>query len=159
MGQDCLQSAKLLLAEGQGRGSINRSYYAAYCAVSHELTQRGVGFPRGWNNGVHLRCRLDYYGNGGGEMTEKDVAGLVRRYLQKQARPEAMSGITLDVLDDQIYREKDHWRVPVLASAPPRWMYPYYEVLAEVETDLEEKEKLNVLFVPLVPEEAEPLAA
>lgn len=91
-------------------------------------------------------------------MTEKDVAGLVRRYLQQQTRPEAMSGITLDVQENGIYPEKGYWRVPVLASAAPRWMYAYYEVLAEVETDLEEKEHLNVLFVPLVSEEVETLA-
>ena len=53
MSLGCLQAAKLLLAEGQWRGSINRSYYAAYCAVSHELVRRGVRFPQGWNNPAH----------------------------------------------------------------------------------------------------------
>ncbi len=53
MSQDCLQVAKLLLTESQWRSSINRSYYAAYCALSHALIHQGVRFPHGWNNPTH----------------------------------------------------------------------------------------------------------
>ena len=42
-----LEAAKALLGQGYWRASINRSYYAAYCAISQALTARGVQFARG----------------------------------------------------------------------------------------------------------------
>lgn len=50
---ECLQAAKMLAGEGYWRSSVNRSYYAAYCAVTNELVARGVRFARGWNNPPH----------------------------------------------------------------------------------------------------------
>ncbi len=50
---DNLEAAKVLLAAGHIRSSINRSYYAAYCAISQALVTRGVQFARGWNNPSH----------------------------------------------------------------------------------------------------------
>jgi uncharacterized protein (UPF0332 family) len=53
MSLDCLRAAKALAGEGYWRSSVNRSYYAAYCAVTSELVARGVRFARGWNNPPH----------------------------------------------------------------------------------------------------------
>ena len=92
-------------------------------------------------------------------MTRTEVVRIVRQYLQAQPRPKPMVGITLDVLEDDIYEERYAWRVPIVPGRQPRWMYAYYEVLAEVEVDLQEKENLNALFVPVFPEEAAPLVA
>ncbi|MFQ6042163.1 MAG: HEPN domain-containing protein [Candidatus Poribacteria bacterium] len=50
---ECLRAAKMLAGEGYWRSSVNRSYYAAYCAVTSELVARGVRFARGWNNPPH----------------------------------------------------------------------------------------------------------
>jgi uncharacterized protein (UPF0332 family) len=50
---DSLQAAQKLLVEGHWRSSVSRSYYAAYCAVSDQLVQRGVRFAHGWNNPTH----------------------------------------------------------------------------------------------------------
>jgi len=50
---ECLWAAKMLAGEGYWRSSINRSYYAAYCAVTSELVARGIRFARGWNNPPH----------------------------------------------------------------------------------------------------------
>ncbi len=50
---ECLRAAKMLVGEGYWRSSVNRSYYAAYCAVTNELVARGVRFARGWNNPPH----------------------------------------------------------------------------------------------------------
>jgi uncharacterized protein (UPF0332 family) len=51
--RECLQAAKRLVGDQYLRSSINRSYYAAYCAVTSELTVRGVTFAHGWNNPAH----------------------------------------------------------------------------------------------------------
>src|SRR5947208_3007548 len=50
---DNLRAAKMLAGEGRLRSSISRSYYAAYCAVSGVLVDRGITFPHGWNNPAH----------------------------------------------------------------------------------------------------------
>jgi uncharacterized protein (UPF0332 family) len=50
---DNLRAAKKLCDEGYLRSSISRSYYAAYCAVTHRLSETGVRFPHGWNNPAH----------------------------------------------------------------------------------------------------------
>ena len=49
----CLRSAKLLIREGYFRSSISRAYYAAYCAISSALAERGVSFAHGWQNPSH----------------------------------------------------------------------------------------------------------
>jgi uncharacterized protein (UPF0332 family) len=53
MSRECLEQARILLKEGPWRGSISRSYYAAYCAVTSDLVERGLGFAHGWNNPGH----------------------------------------------------------------------------------------------------------
>jgi len=50
---ECLRAAKMLAGEGYWRSRVNRSYYAAYCAVTSELVARSVRFARGWNNPPH----------------------------------------------------------------------------------------------------------
>lgn len=50
---DNLEASKALLAGEYWRSSISRSYYAAYCAVSQRLAEKGVRFARGWNNPAH----------------------------------------------------------------------------------------------------------
>lgn len=53
MSRDCLHVAKPLALQQQWRSSVNRSYYAAYCAVTGELVARGLSFAHGWNNPAH----------------------------------------------------------------------------------------------------------
>jgi uncharacterized protein (UPF0332 family) len=53
LSRDSLRAAQLLLEEGHLRSSVSRAYYAAYCAVSDQLSQRGVSFAHGWNNPSH----------------------------------------------------------------------------------------------------------
>ena len=50
---ECLWSAKMLAGEGYWRSCVNRTYYAAYCAVTSKLVAQGVRFARGWNNPPH----------------------------------------------------------------------------------------------------------
>src|SRR4026208_974990 len=53
LSQESLASAKTLVAEGRLRNSVSRAYYAAYAAVTAELTARGMSFAHGWNNPAH----------------------------------------------------------------------------------------------------------
>ncbi|HMV47892.1 MAG TPA: DUF4258 domain-containing protein [Blastocatellia bacterium] len=53
LSRESLQAARSLAREGFWRSSINRSYYAAYCAVTGELVKRCVSVVRGWNNPAH----------------------------------------------------------------------------------------------------------
>lgn len=83
-------------------------------------------------------------------MTKKEVGALVQKYLEKQR----LGDITFSVLEEEVRRERYAWYVPVLPSRQPEKMFAYYEALAEVETEIDEKEHLNVLFMPVIPEEA-----
>lgn len=53
MSLDCLRAAQQLYREGRLRSSVNRSYYAAYCALASELVGRGIRFAHGWHNPGH----------------------------------------------------------------------------------------------------------
>ena len=53
LSEDSLSAAKTLLREGNYRSSVSRSYYAAYCAATYEITQNLTTFPNGWNNPPH----------------------------------------------------------------------------------------------------------
>ena len=83
-------------------------------------------------------------------MNEERLLQLVREQL-KLHRP---GGVTLEVVPEGLRRQDEYWYVPVRPSAQPPKTYEYYEVLAEVESALEENEQLQVLLVPIIPEEA-----
>jgi uncharacterized protein (UPF0332 family) len=53
LSRECLEEARILLKEDHWRGSISRAYYAAYCAVTSDLAERGIEFAHGWNNPGH----------------------------------------------------------------------------------------------------------
>jgi hypothetical protein len=82
-------------------------------------------------------------------MTEQKVLQLVR----EQMRLHHPGGVSLDIGPDPIRYENDCWYVPVLPSAQPPKMYEYYEALAEIEATLEEEQDIQVLLVPIIPEE------
>lgn len=82
-------------------------------------------------------------------MTKQEVGVLVQKYLDA----DPLGDITFAVLRDDVRRERYSWSVPVRPSRQPQMMYAYYEVLAEVETQVEEHEDVNILFVPVYEEE------
>jgi hypothetical protein len=55
-----------------------------------------------------------------------------------------------------IRREEYWWYVPIRPSVEPVKRYEYYEVLAEVEGELDEKEQLKVFLVPGASREVQP---
>ena len=86
-------------------------------------------------------------------MTKAIVAEKVRQELQGVE----VSGITLQVEEADVRKIDNWWRVPVRPSRWPRRMFELYEVLAEVEDNLQEREHLNILLATGTPldEEAE----
>jgi len=79
---------------------------------------------------------------------KRSVAKAVRKYI-KDRHP---GGATLEVVEQDIRKEEYWWQVPVRPSIEPRKRYEYYEALADVEGEVEEKENLTVFLVPLAPE-------
>ena len=78
------------------------------------------------------------------DLTALDVANLVRRYLKDVRLGDG--SIYLEVDAEHIHRGEHSWRVPVRPSRWPKRMFEYYEVLAEVEEEISEKENQNILF-------------
>jgi hypothetical protein len=87
------------------------------------------------------------------EPNGRTVAEKVRHYLQER-HPE---GVTLEVIEAAVRQEEFWWYVPIRPSVEPAKRYQYYEILADVEAELEEHEQLKVLLAP-IPAETEPVA-
>ena len=82
-------------------------------------------------------------------MGEKEVVEIAGRYL-KSRHP---GGVTLEALAEGVRHEQDWWYVPVRPSEEPKRRYEYYEALSDVETELEDKEHITVLFLPIAPQD------
>ena len=93
------------------------------------------------------------------ELTKETVAQKVRERLKDVS----VTGITMEVGEENIHKVDNWWRVPIRPSRWPKKMFEFYEVLAEVENDLQEKEHLDVLLFTGDPleeeEEVEAMAA
>lgn len=77
-------------------------------------------------------------------MTKHDVAELVRRHIAN--RP--LNGFTLEVVDSAIWKERSSWRVPIRTNKEPRHISRFYMDLAKLETEIEDKEDIDVNFTP-----------
>jgi hypothetical protein len=75
---------------------------------------------------------------------EQEIAGMVREYLGKNR----FDGIGLTVIDREVSRTGEEWRVPVHPTFEPEKMSPYYEYLADIEGEIEDNEKEFVFLVP-----------
>ncbi len=81
------------------------------------------------------------------ELTEQAVAQKVAEYL-RDCHP---GGVTLEVVPDGVHKGEFVWRVPVRPSEEPTKLFQYYEALADVEIELDEREHLKVFLVPNEP--------
>lgn len=83
------------------------------------------------------------------DLSKEEIARRVQDHLRDR-RP---GGVRLKVVEAGI-RKVDHWwRVPVRPSALPARLFEYYEALAEVEAELQENERLNVVLATGEPQE------
>jgi hypothetical protein len=89
------------------------------------------------------------------EANKKMVAEVVREYI-RDCHP---GGVTLEVVESGIQKIDYWWRVPILPSEEPPHTFEYYDALAGVEENIQEDKNLNILLVPLFPQEKEEFVA
>ena len=63
-----------------------------------------------------------------------------------------IGNIDIKVVDGDIVKRDKWWHVTVVPTAQPPSMHQYYEVLANVENELQEEHDLKVWLVPTVPD-------
>lgn len=83
------------------------------------------------------------------ELTKEQVIQKILPYLK-----EYQNGFTLEIVPEGMRQVDDWWRVPVRPSSLPDRLYEYYEALAEIELDLDDKEDLNIVLMTSEPKEA-----
>ncbi len=76
--------------------------------------------------------------------TQQTVGRKVEQSLANHHRP----GWRVEVLKEEIHRENDWWYVPVRPDQETQRTIQYYDLLAEVESELQDEENLNILLVP-----------
>ncbi len=89
------------------------------------------------------------------EITEnlavREIATLVRPYIQDKQ----IEDITLHVDEKRIVLQNGYWRIPIRPSREPRPLFPYYEALANLEEEIQDKEDIKITLAsgdPLVEE-------
>ena len=75
-------------------------------------------------------------------ITPQEVAARVRPYVTERH----IGDITLQVDDARIHLRNGYWNIPIRPSHWPDPLFPYYEVLAEIEDQVQENEGLKVTF-------------
>jgi hypothetical protein len=74
---------------------------------------------------------------------QQHIVDLVRRYLTHSQN----NSLHIAVVENSVRQEGNWWHVPVHTDVEPR-TYQYYDILADVETQIVENEHINVLLVP-----------
>ena len=80
-------------------------------------------------------------------LSAKQLVDMVQRYLE----PHQSRDYRLNVVADGIRHEDDWWYVVVQPDKGDVRAYDYAARLSEAEQDLQDKEHLNVLLVPVMP--------
>lgn len=74
------------------------------------------------------------------ELMPQDVAIRVNPYVTGKS----LGDISLHVDDARIHLRNGYRRVPVRPSREPDPLFPYYEMLADIEDEVQEKEGIRV---------------
>ena len=86
------------------------------------------------------------------EINAKSVAKMVRERFEGR-HP---SGVTIEVLEEGVRKMDNWWHVPVRPDVWPARTFELYDALADVEIELQDEHKLNLLLSLMAPlEEAE----
>lgn len=77
--------------------------------------------------------------------TDKDRAiAVVRKYLANHQPGE----YALDVVPEASYLEQEWWHICVAPDREGIRRYSYYDVLAQVEREIEDEEQVNITLMP-----------
>ena len=74
------------------------------------------------------------------ELTPADVAAKVRGYVAKTT----VDDITLWLDEARIKLQNEYWRIPIRPSREPNPLFPYYEALADLEQEMQDKEGIPI---------------
>ena len=80
--------------------------------------------------------------------SKKKILQLVKDHLKKIR----LGDIAINVVNGEIKKEDAWWYVTVEPATQPQSMHQYYEVLSNIEDDLEAKYKVQVFLVPSIPD-------
>jgi hypothetical protein len=83
------------------------------------------------------------------ELTPEQVAARVRPYVLAHS----VGNITLDIDATRIHLRNGYWRIPIRPSQWPDPLFPYYEELANMEEEIQEKEHISVTLASGEPHE------
>ncbi len=74
------------------------------------------------------------------ELTPSEVADKVRGYVAKTT----VGDITLWLDETRIKLQHEIWRIPIRPSREPNPLFPYYDALADLEQEMQDKEGINI---------------
>jgi len=83
------------------------------------------------------------------QLTQQAVGKKVEQSLAHHQRP----GWRVQVLKDDIRLDDAWWYVPVRPDVETQRTIQYYDLLAEVEEELQDEDNLNILLVPVSSED------
>lgn len=73
-------------------------------------------------------------------LTAQEVANRVRPYVASKK----VGTISLSLDEGRIQLQHGYWRIPIRPSVEPQPLFPYYEALADLEDEVQEKEGIKV---------------
>ena len=82
------------------------------------------------------------------QLAQQDVIKTVREALARHPRKEW----DVDILEEGVRQEDDWWYIPVCPRGETARSIHYYDLLAEVEGDLQDEMGLNILLIPSSPQ-------
>lgn len=76
------------------------------------------------------------------------LAERIGQMLIERRRAYKLARVNFRVVADEIRRERGWWQVPIQPDREPEPTYPYYELLAQVERELEGAHRIKALLLP-----------
>lgn len=73
-------------------------------------------------------------------MTPQEVADRVRPYVANKK----VGTISLSIDEARIQLRNGYWRVPVRPAVEPKPLFAYYEALAEIDDEIQDREDIKV---------------
>ena len=75
-------------------------------------------------------------------MTREQIIEVVKRHLEGLP-------FAIEIVEEGVQQQGDWWNLPVRAKDPPKRQWRYYEILANIEEDVTEETRQEVLLLPV----------